>query len=186
MRNLVFLTALGALAIGCNKETKVDVGGDAAIVVPSAAELATAVPAATAAAAGAKPPNACELMTAAELGAAIGAPLGAGTSTPGASSVSACSYTATGSPVTLTLRTEIIDKAGFEKTLATLRGGEKLSGLGDDAYFHLATVGPVGVGSLLVYKGKTLLSVTYGDMDLKKDKALATEKQLAEKILPKL
>lgn len=183
----IALIALGALVLGCNKEQKVDVGNDAAVVVPSASALASAIPAATAAAAGATPPDACRLASQAELGTIVGAKLGAGTPTPGATSVSACIYDDQGGgTVSLTLRTEIIGRSGYESTVKTMQGGEKVTGLGDDAYFHHASMGPVGVGTLLVYKGKTLLSITYGDMKLTKDKALAVEKKLAEKLLTKI
>jgi hypothetical protein len=98
--------------------------------------------------------------------------------------VSACHFH--GGGVSLTVRTETLDRSGFDATARNLSGGEAVPGMGDAAYFHAQQIESVVIGTFLVLKGKTMLSLTYGGMGMEKGKALAAEKALAARLLPKL
>jgi hypothetical protein len=140
-----------------------------------------AIPAAGAAPAG----DACALLTPAQVGAALGAPVGAGSYvTP--TFKKTCTWTATASAggyVTLLLQ----DLSGFEGGKRLAQMGAKnvsltsISGVGDDAYY-LAVGDQVG---LIVKKGNAAFKVAVYAHIAVEDKE-AKEKALALNVLPGL
>ncbi len=130
--------------------------------------------------------DACSLTTEEDMTTALGQVFKKGPVQPPSpyATVSACRYQADG--VSLGVRTETLDKNGYNMTKSNLSGGEDVPGLGDAAYFHALENMKVVVGTLLVLKGKTMLSLKYSGLGVEKAKALAAEKALAARLLPKM
>ncbi len=135
---------------------------------------------------GGPPPAACALTTDADMTAALGTIFAKNPNQPTNSygTVSVCHYHSTG--LTLTVRTETLDKSGFEANARNLPGAEALADFGDAAYFQATGRQPVLIGTLLVLEGKTMLGITYGGTGVDHDRALSAEKALAARLLPKL
>jgi hypothetical protein len=113
------------------------------------------------------PPEACSLATAEDLTATLGRAF-----TP-------CAHKPNGG-VTLLVRTETLDKSGFEQSRKDAPNPQDVAGLGDAAFFFV-----LGTNNLFVFKGTTKLGIFYsGGKD--KAEALAAEKALAKRLLPKL
>ena len=153
----------------------------ASVLFKVAMIAAATVPAANAAPAG----DACALLTPAEVGAALGVPVGAGAYvTP--TFKRTCTWTATwsgGGIVTLLLQ----DVSGFDggKRLARMGGKDTsltpVSGLGDDAYL-LALGTQVG---LTIKKGRVAFKVAlYAEMPVARKEA--TEKAIARQVAARL
>jgi hypothetical protein len=98
--------------------------------------------------------------------------------------VSVCHYR--GGGLTLTVRTETLDKNGYNQTKSNLTGGVEVAGVGDAAYFHATENMKVVIGTFLAHKGTTMLSLTYGGMDAEKAKVEAAETALGTRLVAKL
>jgi len=136
--------------------------------------------------AGGGPPPACTVASPADISAALGEAFTPGPQRPSAfSTTSVCNYTPTGGK-TLIIRTEVIDKAGWEASVKLAKGAHPVQGVGDEAYFQPNQMMGVNVGQFLAYKGKLFVSINFGGMGLDMAKAEAAEKTLMTKILAKL
>ena len=132
--------------------------------------------------------DACKLLTPAQVGAAVGVPVGAGKHvTP--TYVKTCTWTPSGNSdvkaVTLYLQTAAAYDGGkrmADQMAAASKGGAvKHASVGDDAYYFVAGT-QVG---LLVKKGGTSFKVTvYATLPVAKKEAM--ELKLAKEVLPKL
>jgi len=124
--------------------------------------------------------DACALLTAEQVGDAVGAKVGAGTYTaPGFTKT--CTWVTKGIIVTLMLEEEKMFQAG--KT-APAPGIEvtPASGLGDDAYY----VTIAQMVALHVKKGSSAFKATVYSSSMPMDKRKGMEKTLAQQVLSKL
>jgi|HubBroStandDraft_2_1064218.scaffolds.fasta_scaffold454862_1 hypothetical protein len=149
-----------------------------AIAILIAAAMAPMTNAAT-------PGDACALLSAAQVGAALGVPVGAGTYvTP--TFTKTCTWTATtsgGGSVTLNLQG--LDQYEGGKKLASYGKSVSvnvISGIGDEAYY-LGTDKLVG---LIVKKGNVAFKVAVYAHDLPIDKQQTVEKTLAMQVASQL
>ncbi|HEY8040026.1 MAG TPA: hypothetical protein VIF15_09545 [Polyangiaceae bacterium] len=155
--------------------------GSAGSAAPSGA------PAAGGAGAVAAPPDACSVASPAEISAALGDAFTPSATQPSARfpTVSVCNFNTTGGK-TLIVRTETIDRDGWETSVKMARGARPITGVGDEAYFQPTEIMHVAVGQLLAYKGKTFVSINYAGLGLDMGTAEAAEKALMLKILAKI
>jgi hypothetical protein len=129
----------------------------------------------------APPDDACSLLTQAQVSAALGASVGAG-SYVSPTFKKTCTWTVAGGAEYVTLELEGLDayqagKVALTKTIVVT----SVSGIGDDAYY-LAVGKNVG---LIVKKGNVAFKVAvYGGMPI--DKKEAIEKTLASQAVSKL
>jgi hypothetical protein len=174
-------------APGAAASSTASAGGSAATSPPSAmASTAAAVTGMGAAGAG-KPPPACSLASSAEISAAFGesfSPKSQQTA-PAYPTVSVCDYQPSGGK-TLIIRTEIIDKAGWQKSVSLAKGAHAVAGVGDEAYFQANEIMHVSEGQFLAYKGTTFVSINFGGMGVDMGKIEASEKGLMVKLLTKI
>jgi hypothetical protein len=195
VRAVIGAALVGTLASsGCSKKDApqssatpgASASAQAVLASATAAVLSAARPAMPAATAGEAPPAACSLMTDDDMTAALVKVFAKKPFQPASPypTVSTCGYHSEG--LTLSLKTETLDRAGFNQTTSNVSGGEDVPGVGDAAYYHALENMNVVIGTFIVLKGKTLLSMTYGGLGMDKSKALATEKALAARLLPKL
>jgi hypothetical protein len=127
----------------------------------------------------APPSDACGLLTAEQVGDALGAKMGAGKYvSPGFTKT--CTWTAPGLILTLMLQNAEAFQAG--KAAPMPSEVTPASGLGDDAYY-LAVGNIIG---LLVKKGTVAFKVTVYSSSLPMDKKQQMEKTLAQQVLTKL
>jgi hypothetical protein len=137
---------------------------------------------------GTPPPPACPLATAADMKATLGQTFTPSATQPPQSfpSVSVCNYDPSGL-LTLIVRTETLDRAGYDQSVKMVPGGgENISGLGDAAFFWKTEMGSIFIGNLMVLKGKTMLSINYGGSKADKAKTAGAEKAFAAKLVAKL
>lgn len=123
--------------------------------------------------------DACSVLTAAQVSAALGSPVASGTYiTP--TFKTTCTWTIpTGGAVTLQLMTIRFFNAG--KGALAAAETESTSGVGDEAYYH-------GLGStigLVVRKGGAAFKIAVYSRDLTQDKRKAIERALAQLALSK-
>ena len=132
------------------------------------------------------PPPACPLATDEDLTATLGAKFSKTAEAPLHPNplVSICQLKAEG--VALTVRTESLERSAFDKDVQALGGGEVVPDLGDAAYFHAMKGTPMTIGTFLVLKGNTMLSLTYLAAGIEEATALAAEKALAARLLSKI
>jgi hypothetical protein len=153
---------------------------------PSAAPAA---PPATGAGSGATgaPPSACSVANAADIAAALGQSFAPKAEQRPAAfpTVSVCDYQPAGGK-TLIIRTETIDKAGWEKSVSLAKGAVAVAGVGDSAYFQANKIMGISEGQFLAYKGKTSVSINYGGMGLDMGKVQSGEQALMVKILTRI
>jgi hypothetical protein len=127
----------------------------------------------------APPSDACALLTAEQVGAALGAKMGAGKYvSPGFTKT--CTWNAPGVIVTLMLQNAKAFQAG--KAAPVPSEVTPASGLGDDAYY-LAVGNIVG---LIVKKGTAAFKVTIYNSSLPMETKQQIEKTLAQQVLTKL
>jgi hypothetical protein len=141
----------------------------AAICTVVGASPATAAPAT----------DACALLTAEQVGDAVGAKMSAGT-TPTPEFKKTCTWTAKGVIVTLMLQDEKMYQAGKNALVAS--AVKPTSGVGEDAYY--VVVGE-NVG-FEVKKGSTAFKVTVYNSSMPREKRQAIERTLAQQVLSKL
>jgi hypothetical protein len=185
---------------GCTKPDSSGRGGTASAPAGGSGSAATSPPAATASTAGAgtatgaapgsaagKPPPACSLASAAEISAAFGESFSpkAQQTAPAYPTVSVCEYQPNGGK-TLIIRTEIIDKAGWQKSVSLAKGAHAVAGVGDEAYFQANEIMHVAEGQFLAYKGTTFVSINFAGMGVDMGKIEANEKSLMVKLLAKI
>jgi hypothetical protein len=91
--------------------------------------------------------SSCGLVTATEVGAATGKPMG-----QGADAGTICSYSATGDPSTVVYVQLYTDAHSMGAVKATEPGSEHLPGLGDDAFWTVA-------GTTFVQKGSRAFTI---------------------------
>jgi hypothetical protein len=127
--------------------------------------------------------DACALLTAAQVGAALGAAVGQGTYvTP--TFHKTCTWTATGGGGTVTLYLQSL--AGYEggkklASLGTSATATPVGGIGDEAYYFNTNK----LTSLAVKKGSVALKIAvYARIPV--DKQQVVEKELALQVVPKL
>ena len=132
--------------------------------------------------------DACKLLTAAQVGAAVGVPVGAGTHvTP--TFVKTCTWTPSGNSsvkaVTLYMQTAAAYDGGkrmaAEMAAASKGGAVKHASVGDDAYYFVAGT---QVGLLVKKGGVSFKTTVYATLPV--DKKEAMELKLAKAVLPKL
>lgn len=132
--------------------------------------------------------DACKLLTAAQVGAAVGVPVGAGTHvTP--TYVKTCTWTPSGNSsvkaVTLFLQTAAAYDGGkrmAEQMAAAGKGGAvKHVSIGDGAYYFVAGT---QVGLLVKKGGVSFKATVYATLPV--DKKEAMELKLAKAVLPRL
>jgi hypothetical protein len=183
---------------GCTKPDSSGPGGTASAPAGGSGSAATSPPA-TASTAGAgtamgapgsaagKPPPACSLSSGAEISAAFGESFSpkAQQAAPAYPTVSVCEYQPNGGK-TLIIRTEIIDKAGWQKSVSLAKGAHAVAGVGDEAYFQANEIMHVAEGQFLAYKGTTFVSINFAGMGVDMSKIEANEKSLMVKLLAKI
>jgi len=139
--------------------------------------------------------DACALVTQAQVSAALGVPVNAGTHvtptfTKTCTFTPAAGKTADVSAVTVSLHDGTVYQAGKQMIAAAAAADGKdpsqvaasVGGIGDDAYYTTMGAGYTG---LMVKKGSTALKVAiYGNLPADKKKAI--EKTLALQALPKM
>ena len=128
----------------------------------------------------APPTNACSLLTAAQVSAIVGAPVGAGSPLI-PSSPKECQWRATAAGSKIRVQLFLKDARAFALAKMPLQGIAKVavSGIGDEAVY---STGPV----LSVKKGNVVFDVHVLSYGLPEDKAKAMEKSLALDVLAKL
>ena len=124
-------------------------------------------------------PGACTLVTQDEIHAIVGADIAKKPGSPhDRANTSRCEWT---SPLgTLTVRSEISDRATFADAMDDAPDAVKLPGLGEGAYFAPA------MHQLQLYKRDTIVTLGFATTALSSDRIQATEAAVMAKIAPRL
>jgi hypothetical protein len=146
---------------------------DSPETTPAQASLASEMPASAIASTGAHG-SACGLVTAGEVSAATGKPMG-----PGTDAGTICSYSATADPSTVVYVQLYTDTQSMGAAKATETGSQHLPGLGDDAFWTAA-------GTIFVQKGTSGFTISTPSLALTSPDAPAAIITLATAALNRL
>jgi len=153
---------------------------------PAASGFATSpVDSASSARVASESPRACALVADDDLKAAFGVVFARRPNPPsGYPTVSMCGYRS--GLLSLNVRTEAVGREGYDRAKDLMNGGEEVSNVGEAAYFQPLQNAGAFIGNFVIFKGGTLLTLTYGGIGVDKESVRSSEMVLAARLLPKL